>query len=58
MKAKEFFDLVSKMRDAQKQYFRTRSQSLLNQSKELERAVDAEIKRVNDIINRQPTLFD
>lgn len=57
MKAKEFFDLVSKMRDAQKGYFRTRSQSLLNKSKELERAVDAEIKRVNDIINRQPTLF-
>ena len=51
MTAKEFFSLVSDMREKQKEYFRTRSTSVLNESKALERLVDAEIRRVNAIIN-------
>lgn len=51
MTAKEFFDLVSDMRDKQREYFRTRSTSVLNESKALERLVDAEIRRVNEIMN-------
>ena len=51
MTAKEFFDLVSDMRSKQREYFRTRSTSVLNESKALERLVDAEIRRVNEIMN-------
>lgn len=51
MTAKEFFGLVSDMREKQKEYFRTRSSSVLSESKTLERRVDDEIRRVNAIIN-------
>lgn len=51
MNAKDFFLLVSSMRKAQKDYFRTRTTEALKQSKSLEKQVDAEIQRVNDIIN-------
>lgn len=37
---KPFFDLVSKMRKAQKDYFRTRSSNALNEAKRLEQQVD------------------
>jgi hypothetical protein len=37
---KNFLELVSRMRTAQKEYFSTRSRSALIQSKELERKVD------------------
>ena len=59
MTAKEFFDLVSEMREKQKEYFRTRSASALNESKTLERRVDDEIMRANQIIKerQQPKLF-
>lgn len=50
MNAREFFDVVSQMREAQKSYFRTRSKSSLEKSKELEKQVDDEIKRVNYIL--------
>lgn len=53
MNAKDFFFLVSSMRKAQKNYFRTRTTEALNQSKSLEKQVDAEIQRVNDIINEK-----
>ena len=49
MKVIEFFDLVSQMRQAQKEYFKTRNTSILQQSKSLERQVDAEIERVNKL---------
>jgi hypothetical protein len=39
----EFIDLVAQMRTAQKSYFRTRSKTILEQSKALERQVDAAI---------------
>lgn len=46
MKAKEFFKLVIEMRNAQKSYFRTRDKGDLQRSKELEKQVDDEIRRV------------
>ena len=47
MNAKEFFDLVSQMRQAQREYFKTRNNTVLQQSKDLEKLVDKEIDRVN-----------
>ena len=62
MNAKQFFDKVSEMREAQKVYFRTRSTSALNRSKCLEAIVDAEISRVQAILEaqkpKQPNLFE
>ena len=52
MNAREFFDLVSDMRQAQKDYFKTRDKEVLVKSKELEKRVDDEIKRVNDIMSK------
>lgn len=49
MNAREFFLLVVKMRKAQRDYFSTRSQRALLDSKMYEREVDAEIKRVEKI---------
>lgn len=46
MNARDFFDLVSDMRQAQKEYFKTRDKEVLVKSKELEKRVDDEIKRV------------
>lgn len=56
MNAKEFFDLVSEMRSKQKEYFRTRSTSVLNESKALERRVDTEIMRVNQMMKEKQEL--
>ena len=53
MTAKDFFDLVSEMRLKQKEYFRTRSTSVLSESKTLERRVDAEIMRVNQMMREK-----
>ena len=55
MKAKDFFDLVSEMREAQKLYFKTRSTEVLQRSKILERKVDDEIVRVNNLIKGSGT---
>ena len=49
MNAREFFDLVSQMRKAQKEYFKTRNIGVLKQSKAFERQVDSEIERVRKI---------
>ena len=46
MNAKEFFSLVTEMRNAQKMYFRTRDRNDLQKSKKLEKQVDDEIRRV------------
>lgn len=51
MNAREFFDLVSQMREKQKQYFSTRDKRVLAMSKSLENVVDAEIARVNMILS-------
>lgn len=59
MTARDFFDLVARMRDKQKEYFRTRSGSVLKESKQLEKQVDEEIRRVNGIIReRQESKLD
>lgn len=39
----EFVDLVARMRDAQRRYFKTRSPDVLQESKRLEREVDAAV---------------
>ena len=57
-RAYQFFRLVERMRDKQKEYFRTRNEAVLNESKCLERDIDKEIQRVNNALgNRQPSLF-
>ena len=53
MSPKEFFDKVSRMRKAQKEYFRTRSGRVLNDSKRLEQEIDAEIERVNKMMEEK-----
>ena len=53
MTARDFFDLVARMRDKQKEYFRTRSGFVLKESKQLEKQVDEEIRRVNGIIRER-----
>ena len=47
MDARQFFERVKIMRHFQKEYFKTRSRTALQQSKALEREIDAEIDRVN-----------
>lgn len=53
MNAKQFFDRVTIMRKYQKEYFRTRSQAALKLSKALELEIDAEITRVNAIMEKE-----
>lgn len=59
MDARQFFNLVSRLREAQKRYFKTRSSIDLQSSKQLEKELDAEIERVNTIIQQKqnPKLF-
>lgn len=59
MNARDFFDLVTEMRQKQKDYFKTRSTESLKKSKELEKQVDDEIARVNRIISdKQMNMFE
>lgn len=51
MNSRTFFNYVAQMRQQQKRYFKTRSQSALVESRRLESIVDAEIERVNKILN-------
>ena len=53
MNAEQFFRLTERMRAKQKEYFKTRSQSSLRESKELERQVDEEIQRVNKALQER-----
>ena len=52
---KEFIELVREMRNAQKEYFRTRDKNVLQRSKELERKVDSFLAQL--VINKQTSLF-
>lgn len=52
MTPKEFFFAVSHMRDCQKAYFKSRSQSTLRAARASEIAVDNEIARVKEILYR------
>ncbi|GFI01098.1 hypothetical protein IMSAGC004_03509 [Bacteroidaceae bacterium] len=62
MNARQFFDKVVEMRRLQKEYFKSRSHLTLEKSKAVEREIDQEIKRVQDIeaANRppEPNLFN
>lgn len=49
MNARFFFDKVVEMRRLQKEYFKSRSLSILDKSKKIEREIDDEIKRVQTI---------
>lgn len=51
MTSAEFNSLVREMRNAQREYFRTRSKESLMKSKALE-------KRVDEALSGQATLFD
>ena len=59
MDARQFFFFFSRLREAQKRYFKTRSSIDLQSSKQLEKEIDAEIERVNTIIQQKqnPKLF-
>lgn len=50
MNSRDFFDKVALMRRLQQEYFKTRSKTVLEQCKVVEKEVDVEIKRVNAII--------
>lgn len=59
MNAKDFFDKVAEMRDAQRRFYNTRSYPAMQRAKALEKEIDAEIKRVRDKVKKQErTLFD
>lgn len=49
-----FFNKVALMRRLQQEYFKTRSKTVLEQCKVVEKEVDVEIKRVNAILGNQP----
>nr|DAS93087.1 MAG TPA: hypothetical protein [Caudoviricetes sp.]DAW78960.1 MAG TPA: hypothetical protein [Caudoviricetes sp.] len=53
MDHRDFFNKVALMRQLQKEYFRTRSRSVLTNCKNIESEVDAEVKRVNAIMERR-----
>lgn len=60
MNPKEFFEKVERMREAQKKYFKIRSSLALQLCKKLEKEIDDEIARVNQVINKpnpQSSLF-
>lgn len=52
MNSREFFFLVASMRTAQTEYFQTRDQKKLRAARKLENEIDAEIRRVKDILSR------
>ena len=53
MNSRDFFDMVCRMRKAQKSYFKTRDRDVLNVSKEIEKQVDEEINRVNSVLAKK-----
>lgn len=56
----EFADIVQKMREAQKQYFKTHSSEWLDRSKALEKQVDTilEERSKREYERNNPWLFD
>lgn len=55
MTIRQFASLVAEMRNAQREFYRTRSATSLEIAKRLERRVDETLR---DLISPQPTLFD
>lgn len=54
MNAREFFFLTANMRAAQTQYFATRKPEHLRAARRLENEVDAEIRRVKELLRVEP----
>ena len=54
MNSRTFFEKVALMREAQKDYFRTRSRDALRKSKALESEIDHEIERVRAMGHTAP----
>lgn len=52
MSPREFFYLTANMRTAQQQYFATRKPEHLRAARRLEREVDAEIRRVKELLGQ------
>lgn len=57
MNAKQFYDTVCKMRQAQKMYFKMRTRQHLEEAKRLEKIIDDEIFRVTAIERGKMSLF-
>lgn len=53
MNPKEFFESVVKLRELQKEYFKTRSSMALSASKKQEKLIDDEIARVNIVLSNK-----
>ena len=53
MNARQFYEEVKKMRYLQKKYFLTRDHRALEASKKFEKRIDAEIERVEQLINEK-----
>lgn len=51
MTPKQFYDTVVQMRQAQKNYYKTRQREALQQALNLEKIIDDEISRVSQVIN-------
>lgn len=53
MDARAFFDLVSDMRKLQREYAATGDTTVLNAAARVEQTVDAEIERVNAVLEQR-----
>lgn len=53
MDSKQFFNAVVKLRELQKDYFKTRSSMALRAFKKQEKLIDDEIVRVNTILSKK-----
>lgn len=53
MNSKQFFEAVVKLRELQKDYFKTRSSLALSASKRQEKLIDDEIARVNTVLSNK-----
>lgn len=61
MTAQQFFERVARLRKFQKAYFKNRDKESLQQSIALEKEIDAEIDRVQRILQKRqqtPNLFN
>lgn len=58
MTAKEFFYLVSSMRDAQKRYFQTKDRAVFRAARKLENLVDEEIDRTHQVLEARRSDYD
>ncbi len=58
MNSKVFYMKVKRMREAQRRYFRTRSEKALSDARRIEQEIDAEIERVEAILRQQQRVTD